>query len=118
VPLLDHRLARKIFSLPGRSKLADGRAKPLLVDAMADALPASIIHRPKQGFTLPFERWMRDELPKPIQESLRTRGDKPLAALVSPKATQRVWNQFLAGETSWSRPWALHVLDRWCALNL
>jgi len=29
-----------------------------------------------------------------------------------------VWNRFLAGKTSWSRPWSLFVLAKWCDQNL
>jgi hypothetical protein len=33
-------------------------------------------------------------------------------------AVRNVWKRFLAGETSWSRPWSLFVLQRWCEQNL
>jgi asparagine synthase (glutamine-hydrolysing) len=117
VPFLDRDLARRIFSLPGRSKLGSS-PKPLLVTALNGALPENIVQRPKRGFTLPFERWLRDELREPVQRSLSGNGAGPLTSLLNSKAVGKVWSDFLSGETSWSRPWALHVLDRWCAQNL
>jgi len=38
--------------------------------------------------------------------------------LLDGAATRNVWNRFLTGETSWTRPWALFVLQRWCEQNL
>jgi asparagine synthase (glutamine-hydrolysing) len=117
VPFLDRDLAHRIFSLPGKCKLGTS-PKPLLVNALNGALPENIVRRPKRGFTLPFERWLRDELREPLQESLSGNGAGPLASLLNARAVSEVWSDFLSGKTSWSRPWALHVLDRWCAQNL
>jgi len=118
VPFLDPDLVRKVFSLPGGSKRAQNCPKPLLVRALTNALPKSIVHRRKQGFTLPFEHWMRDEMRVPIEAGLTGSSSGPLASVLNPHAVGEVWSQFMAGQTSWSRPWALHVLDRWCAKNL
>src|SRR5439155_25929875 len=54
VPLVDHQLAKAVLSLPGDWKL-NGTPKKLLVEALAGSLPDEIVHRPKRGFTLPFE---------------------------------------------------------------
>jgi hypothetical protein len=31
---------------------------------------------------------------------------------------QSIWSEFLQGKMSWSRPWSLYVLQRWCELHL
>ena len=59
VPLIDHPLADKLMALPGTWKLDGNMPKPLLVGALKGALPDEIVHRKKQGFTLPWERWLR-----------------------------------------------------------
>jgi asparagine synthase (glutamine-hydrolysing) len=118
VPFLDRQLVRKVFSLPGKSKRDHTSPKHLLVDALGGALPNSIVQRCKQGFTLPFEHWMRGELRDPVESSLDGHNAGPLSSMLNPNAVSKVWGQFMAGQTSWSRPWALHVLDRWCTANL
>jgi len=118
VPLIDHQLARRVLALPGRSKLDARTPKPLLVRALAGQLPDNIVHRPKRGFTLPFEHWLRDELRPLVEVSLSRIGDGRLGALISQPAARGVWQDFLAGRTSWSRPWSLYVLQRWCAKHL
>jgi asparagine synthase (glutamine-hydrolysing) len=118
VPLIDHQLARRVLALPGRWKLDTRTPKPLLVQALAGQLPAEIVHRPKRGFTLPFEHWLRDDLRPLVEKSLSRIGDGPLGALISQPAARGVWQDFLTGRTSWSRPWSLYVLQRWCEEHL
>jgi len=118
VPLIDHQLVRRILALPGSWKLDSKTPKPLLVRALGGLLPDKIVHRPKRGFTLPFEHWLRDALRPVVEESLRKIGDGALGALINEPAARRVWEDFLAGRTSWSRPWSLYILQYWCQRHL
>jgi asparagine synthase (glutamine-hydrolysing) len=118
VPLIDHRLARYILALPGSWKLDSRTPKPLLVRALGGQLPDQIVHRPKRGFTLPFEHWLRDALRPVVEETLRNIGDSVLGTFINQRAARGVWQDFLEGRTSWSRPWSLYVLQRWCQQHL
>ncbi|MGA2099662.1 MAG: asparagine synthase (glutamine-hydrolyzing) [Candidatus Sulfotelmatobacter sp.] len=118
VPLIDHLLAKTVLGLPGKWKL-NGTPKKLLVGALGGSLPDEIVHRPKRGFTLPFEHWMRQELRAEIEPVLAAKriDEGPLGALVSGGGVEQIWKNFLDGSVSWSRPWALYVLQRWCELH-
>jgi len=122
VPLIDHQLAKAVLALPGAWKL-NGTPKKLLVGALsgtlAGKLPDEIVHRPKLGFTLPFERWLREELRAEIEPVLGAKRvkDGPLGGLLDANHVQQVWKDFLRGATSWSRPLSLYVLQRWCELQ-
>jgi hypothetical protein len=74
------------------------------------------VNRPKRGFTLLFERWLRSEM-KPVVEDALLNADWAQAS-ISANAVREVWNRYLAGDTSWSRPWSLFVLANWCEQNL
>jgi len=117
VPFMDHKLVEHMFSMPARLKKLTATPKALLVDSMKPPLPDSIVHRKKMGFTLPFDPWMRGAM-KPEMESVLLTSVKPLENLISQAATEKIWQQFLAGKISWSRPWALYVLKRWVDKNL
>jgi len=119
VPLIDHQLAKTVMGIPGKRKL-NGTPKKLLVEALEVSLPDEIVHRPKRGFTLPFEHWMRQEMRAEIESGLDSRriDAGPLGGLLSGHEVQRIWQNFQRGDVSWSRPWALYVLQRWCELHL
>jgi asparagine synthase (glutamine-hydrolysing) len=119
VPLIDQELAKTVMSIPGKWKL-NGTPKNLLVNSLRRPLPENIVHRPKRGFTLPFEYWMRQELKKEIEPVLDpTRIDKgPLGGMLRGQGVQEIWQSFLRRRVSWSRPWSLYVLQRWCEKHL
>jgi asparagine synthase (glutamine-hydrolysing) len=118
VPLIDHQLAKHVLALPGEWKLG-ATPKPLLVAALDGSLPDEIVHRPKRGFTLPFEHWMREELRPEVEPVLSEKrvSEGPLGGVLDAKQVQQVWQDFLRGEVSWTRPWSLYVLQRWCELH-
>ena len=116
VPFLDQALVRACFRIPGKEKLRGDSPKALLLKSLGVDLPREIVHRPKRGFTLPFERWMRAELKPVIEQALQHESVRSL--YLDASAMGDVWNRFLARQTSWSRPWSLFVLQRWCEQNL
>jgi asparagine synthase (glutamine-hydrolysing) len=119
VPLIDHLLARTVLALPGSWKTSKSAPKNLLVGALENSLPPEIIYRAKRGFTLPFEHWMRAELRGEVEPVL-TAGIRngPLGGLLDTVHVRKVWEDFLRGSTSWTRPWSLYVLHRWCELHM
>jgi len=119
VPLIDHLLAKSVLALPGAWKL-NGTPKKLLVQALGGSLPDQIVHRRKRGFTLPFERWVRQELRSEIEPVLAAKriNSGPLGGLLDAVQVEQVWKDFLRGAVSWTRPWSLYVLQRWCELHL
>jgi asparagine synthase (glutamine-hydrolysing) len=116
VPFLDRALVEALFRIHGKRKLEGNSPKPLLLASLGVELPSGIVNRPKRGFTLPFERWLRGEM-KPVVEDtlLKNNWDR---VSINANAVRDVWNRFQAGKTSWSRPWSLFVLARWCEQNL
>jgi asparagine synthase (glutamine-hydrolysing) len=117
VPLIDHQLADKLLALPGAWKLDSKVPKPLLVGALKGALPNEIVQRKKQGFTLPFERWLRENLRAEMEAALPKIGRGPLGPLLNYDSVTQVWDDFMSKRTSWSRIWSLYVLEQWCELN-
>ena len=118
VPLIDHQLAQQLFTIPGSWKLNSDVSKPLLVGALHGSLPEQIVHRPKRGFTLPFEHWLRDELRAGVEDVIQRVNEGPLASVLDGNGARAVWASFLSGATSWSRPWSIYVLQRWCEFHL
>jgi asparagine synthase (glutamine-hydrolysing) len=113
VPLLDTPLVEFVGALPDAARHRDGVQKALLVEALGDLLPPEILAQRKRTFTLPWEEWLRG----PLQGRLDASFADPsplLAPYLRAGGIRTVWTDFLAGKTTWSRPWSLYVLNEWC----
>jgi asparagine synthase (glutamine-hydrolysing) len=112
VPLLDTPLVEFVAALPDGARRKSGVQKALLLEALGDLLPPEITSQKKRTFTLPWEEWLRGPLKPRLEESFAS-VPEALSGLVKPDGVKSVWNSFLAGRTSWSRPWSLFVLNDW-----
>ena len=117
VPFLDSALVDYMLELPESQKLNRARPKALLVEALGDLLPQELINQPKRTFTFPWENWMRGALRERIAAGLAD-WSPALEIVIAGSDAREVWNQFLAGRTTWSRPWSLYVLNEWVKRNL
>ena len=116
VPLLDTPLVEFAGSLSDVAR-RPGAPKALLVEALGDLLPQEILAQRKRTFTLPWEEWLRGPLRARMEASFAD-PSPPLAAYLRPGGVRTVWTDFLAGKTTWSRPWSLYVLNDWCRRHL
>lgn len=118
VPLLDHVLVEYLMGLPDERKVSNGTPKRLLVESLDGLLPDEIVHRPKRGFTLPFNLWMRGGLRQFCEERLTPEriGSR---GFFRPERVRELWQSFQDGRAnvSWSRLWVLVVLEDWLERN-
>jgi len=117
VPLLDTPLVEFMCALPDEARVQPEMPKALLRAALDGLLPAEIFQQNKRTFTLPWEDWMRTSLRPRLEASFASIAS-PLAAYLHGNGVQAVWNSFLQGQTTWSRPWSLYVLNEWCRRHL
>jgi len=117
VPLLHTPLVEFVGALPEASRRRNGTAKALLNEAIGDLLPREILAQKKRTFTLPWEQWLRGPLRKRLEASFAEIAPG-LAPHLHADGVREVWGAFLAGKTSWSRPWSLYALNEWCRRHL
>jgi asparagine synthase (glutamine-hydrolysing) len=113
VPLLDTPVVEFAGALPDAARVRPGTQKALLVQMLGDLLPPEILAQRKRTFTLPWEEWLRGPLRARLETSFADPAP-PLVRYLRPGGMRFVWDEFLAGKTSWSRPWSLYVLNEWC----
>src|SRR5438309_3542654 len=117
VPLLDTPLVEFVGSLPAAARRRPGARNALLVEALGGLLPQEILGQRKRTFTLPWEEWLRGPLRARMEASFADPAP-PLASYLRQGGVRSVWADFLAGKTTWSRPWSLYVLNEWCRRHL
>jgi len=117
VPLLDTPLVEFVCALPDSARRNKNQHKALLVCALQDILPAEILGQKKRTFTLPWEQWLHGPMRAKVETSCADI-TPALKEHVKPEGVRGVWESFLAGKTTWSRPWALFVLNEWCRRNM
>ena len=114
-PFLDHNLFEFVLGVPDHFKFPV-TPKKLLTDSLGDLLPAGIANRPKMGFTLPWQQWMKQDLKALCEAGLRSFAELGLG---DEAALKKLWARFLAGDATvtWSRIWHIVVLGNWIRTN-
>lgn len=115
VPFLDHDLVEFVLGVGDVQKFPRS-PKKLLVDALGDLLPEEVVQRPKMGFTLPWEQWMKTALRSFCEARLAALGRR---SAFQAEGVRREWQGFLAGDrrVTWSHLWHLVVLEDWLERN-
>lgn len=113
VPLLDHRIVEFAARLPMEHKVHRGGTKHLLRKILYRHVPGELIDRPKMGFGIPVNRWLRNDLRPLLAEFLgedRVRRE----GFLKPEGVERVVREHLSGRRDHQyRLWALLVFAMW-----
>lgn len=113
VPMLDHRVVSFAWQLPSHFKLRQGQGKWLLRQVLYRHVPASLIERPKQGFAVPLQRWLRGPL-RDWAEALLDPASLAADGYLDPAPVTRAWTALLAGDSRWSGPvWTVLMWQAW-----
>lgn len=107
VPFLDHTLVEEMLNLPQKYKKGTG-VKPLLVEAFQEELPVEVYNRPKQGFSLPMNDWVRGPLADFSKEGVLAASE--ILSLSEPIIQLE---NFHNGNLHWTRIWNWCVLGHW-----
>src|SRR2546423_1080598 len=113
VPLLDHKLIEFITRIPAALKMRGLETKHIFKRAVRDLVPAEILDRPKQGFGVPIEQWINNQLRGRIRETLsETRARE--RGYVEPRYVQTLLDEHEHGRRDHSTQlWALFMLELW-----
>jgi asparagine synthase (glutamine-hydrolysing) len=97
-PLLDYRLIEYVAQIPSEMKYKGGEKKYLLKKIAHNYIPQKLIDRPKKGFSVPIDEWLRDELKGLLMEYL---GESKLEAgkIFNVKQVVKLRNEFLKGKS-------------------
>ena len=113
-PLFDDRLVAASFRLPARLKVHGGDEKIVLKNLYRDALPSSVIDRPKSGMRVPVSHWFQGPLRDVAREVLGRRAPRQ-AGIWDPERVQKLlaYNTTQAPGRHGLRLWMLLTFELW-----
>jgi asparagine synthase (glutamine-hydrolysing) len=117
VPFLDHRVVEFAWRLPQDYKLRGGISKWALREVLYKYVPKALIERPKMGFGVPIDEWLRGPLKAWAQHLLDERRLRR-EGYFDPLPIRQVWDEHQSGQRNWQyHLWNVLTFQSWLEAN-
>ena len=114
LPLVDQQLLETVAAVPDDTRFLPLRSKAMLRRAGLQGLDPALFDRPKSGFELPYDHWLRGKLGAEVGAVLT---DQALMTSVglSPQGVGDLWQAYRTGAPGlyWTRIWCIYALAVW-----
>ncbi|QIW09667.1 asparagine synthase (glutamine-hydrolyzing) [Francisella sp. LA112445] len=108
-PLLDYRIIEFVSRLPSGVKIKNGNTKWLLKQVAYRYLPKEIMDRPKMGFGIPVNEWLKNDLRDYVEEYLSEKYDD----IFYGKELERIKKLFFADRLNYAFIWNIVIFQMW-----
>lgn len=117
IPLLDHRIVEFAWSLPLSMKIRNGQGKWLLREVLYRYVPKDLIDRPKQGFGVPIDSWLRGPL-RDWAEDLLDDARLSREGFLRSEPIRKKWHEHLSGKQNWQHwLWNVLMFEAWLSAS-
>ncbi len=112
-PLLDHSLSEFAWRTPIEWRVDKFGGKKILREVLYEHVPRKLIDRPKQGFGMPVNEWLRGPL-KEWAMNLLDKNNLPDEGMINGKIVRKIWNEHINGSRNWeNRLWPILMWQQW-----
>jgi asparagine synthase (glutamine-hydrolysing) len=113
VPILDHRVVEFAARVPISMKIYSGQGKWLLRQVLYRYVPRELVERPKMGFSVPIEDWLRGPL-RHWAEGLLNQDRLRREGFLRPEPIGELWTEHLSGQRNWQgHLWNVLMFQAW-----
>ncbi|EDN70193.1 asparagine synthase (glutamine-hydrolyzing) [Beggiatoa sp. PS] len=113
IPLLDHRIVEFAMSLPVKMNYQNGVGKRILRQVLYRYVPKNFVERPKMGFGIPLDNWLRSPLREWV-ESLLDKSRLQQEGYFHPEPILKKWQEHLSGQRNWQYElWDILMFQAW-----
>ena len=113
VPLLDHRVVELAWRLPLDFKIRHGKGKWILRKVLNKYVPETLFERPKMGFGIPIDSWLRGPL-KNWAEDLLSEERLKREGYLNHEMVLIKWREHLSGKRNWQYLiWDVLMWESW-----
>lgn len=112
-PFLDHRLIEHMLMISSHKKIRAGQTKWYLRSILAKYIPEGLLNRPKMGFAVPLDKWLRGPL-KELCQQLLDPGVIKREGLLEEKQVSKLWKAHVSGRYNHGHKlWNIIMLRLW-----
>lgn len=113
VPMLDKDVVEFAWSLPMEYKRDENVGKKVLREVLYRYVPKEMMERPKKGFSIPIEKWLKEEQLRGWAESLIDRKTLEQQGILNADVVWKIWNDFVENDEWRIQIWYILMFQSW-----
>ena len=112
-PFLDHRVVEYAWKIPMHMKIRNNQGKWVLKQVLYKYVPKELIERPKMGFAIPIDSWLKGPL-RDWAEDLLSPDKLKNEGFLNPEPIRKVWQAHISGKENFQHHlWDVLMFQAW-----